>query len=56
MGSNSRSPRTFTSSIGGTSYPGLRNPVNGYDNTYGISIPKAQKIAKQIGKDHMLAG
>jgi 3-methyladenine DNA glycosylase AlkD len=25
------------------------------ENTYGISIPKAQKIAKQIGKDRMLA-
>lgn len=26
------------------------------ENAYGISIPKVQKIANQIGKDHMLAG
>jgi len=30
MGSNSRSPRTVTSSIGGTAYPDLRSPVNVY--------------------------
>ena len=26
------------------------------DNSYGISIPSLQKVAKQIGKDHSLAG
>ncbi len=33
MGSNSRSPRTVTSSIGGTAYPGLRNVSMQYVGT-----------------------